>query len=493
MFIFDFRARFSTGFFVLKYLTYPKFSEILITEIILKKYLLIFLTSSFLFSQSFVNNSEEHYSEIADQLIKSSLSEMRGYDWLRDLCENIGPRLSGSEESMRAIYWAKEKFEAMGVDSVWLQPVMVPKWERGDFEEAEIMNSKKYTGRKLNVAALGGSISTSKDGLSANIVEVFSLDELKDRADEINGNFVFFNRPYNQSNVSTFRGYGEMGDQRTRGPAEAAKYGAVGAIVRSITTKYDNTPHVGTMFFPDSIDKIPAVAIGLVDADFLSSALKEEPELKVNLRLDAKNNEEVLSYNVIAQINGTLYPDELIVVGGHWDSWDKGCGAHDDGGPCIQTMEVLDIFKRFNIQPKRTIRCVLFINEENGIKGALAYADSSSNAGEKHLSAIESDRGVFTPRGFTTDADSVTLAKLQNWLPILNKATIDWIRPGGTGVDISRIKNAKAMFGYYPDPQRYFDVHHSDNDTFDQVNPREMQLGTAAIAILTYLLSEEGL
>lgn len=435
----------------------------------------------------------EKHSEIADKIIATSLTDMVGYDWLAELCETIGPRLSGSEKSMQAIYWAKEKFEKMNLDSVWLQPVMVPKWDRGTIESAVITKSEKYNNRKLEIASLGGSVPTPENGITAEVIEIHTFSELAEKADQVKGKIVFFNRPYKNSLVNTFAAYGDAVDQRGSGPSEAAKYGAVAAIVRSVTSKYDNVPHVGTLGYVDSLAKIPAAAIGLIDADFLSEAIREDPNLQINIKMDCDNYGMVDSYNVIAEIKGTEFPDEIIVVGGHWDSWDKGCGAHDDGGPCIQTMEVLDLFKRLEIKPKRTIRCVLFINEENGIKGALAYADSSHNADEIHLAAIESDRGVFTPRGFTTDADSITLQNLQEWLPILNKATIDWIRPGGTGVDISRIKNVKAKFGYYPDPQRYFDVHHSDNDTFDQVHPREMQLGTAAITILTYLLSEVGL
>ena len=457
-----------------------------------KIFVLHFIVLS-IFSQTFQNNSIEHYNSIADKFIHASLSEMRGYDWLKDLCENIGPRLSGSKESMKAIYWAKEKFEAMGVDSVWLQPVMVPKWVRGDFEKVKIVDSEKFANRELRVASLGRSIGTGEEGITAEVIEVHNFDELAQRGHEVEGKIVFFNRPYKQTFVNTFRAYGDAVNQRTRGPSEAAKYGAVGAIVRSVTSQYDNTPHVGTLIYADSVKKIPAVSIGLIDADFLSNAVKKDPKLKVNLRLDCENLGEVLSYNVIAQINGTEYPDEIVAVGGHWDSWDKGCGAHDDGAPCIQTMEILDLFKRMEISPKRTIRCVLFINEENGIRGAYAYADSSKSKREFHLAAIESDRGVFTPRGFNVDADSSTISKIQTWLPVLNRSLIDFVRRGGSGADISKIDSVKALIGYIPDNQRYFDVHHSANDTFDSVNPREMQLGTSAMAILVYLLSEEGL
>ncbi|MFC2085136.1 M28 family peptidase, partial [Bacteroidota bacterium] len=275
--------------------------------------------------------------------------------------------------------------------------------------------------------------------------------------------------------------------------SEAAKFGAIAAIVRSVTSKYDNTPHVGTLSYEKDVKKIPSVTIGLMDADFLSKAIINEPDLEINIRMDCKSFPDTISYNVIGEIKGKEKSNEIIVVGGHFDSWDKGHGAHDDGAPCIQTMEVLDIFKKLNLIPKRTIRCVLFINEENGLRGALKYGEYSESSNQYHLAAIESDRGAFTPRGFTVDADSLIIYKMQSWFPIVNMAKIDWIKKGGSGADISKIKNTKALIGYVPDNLRYFDVHHSDNDIIESVNPKEMQLGTAAITILTYLISEEGL
>ncbi|MEW6195845.1 MAG: M28 family peptidase [Bacteroidota bacterium] len=223
----------------------------------------------------------------------------------------------------------------------------------------------------------------------------------------------------------------------------------------------------------------------------MSKAIKDEPTLEVTIKLDCKNLPEVQSYNVIGEITGSEKPKEIIVVGGHFDSWDKGCGAHDDGAPSIQTMEVPDILRRLEIKPKRTIRCVLFINEENGSRGGIEYGKYADDSDEIHIAAIESDRGAFTPRGFSVTADSSIIKKMQYWLPILNLARIDWIKPGGSGVDVSYIKNTKALIGFVPDDQRYMDVHHSDNDTFETVHPREMQLGTAAITIMALLLSDE--
>jgi Zn-dependent M28 family amino/carboxypeptidase len=246
--------------------------------------------------------------------------------------------------------------------------------------------------------------------------------------------------------------------------------------------------------YVDSLPKIPSAALGYLDADFLSNELKKNPNLKINVKLSCQSLPDAQSYNVIGEINGNEFPDEIILVGGHFDSWDVGDGAHDDGAGCIQTMEVLDLLKRLNIKPKRTIRCVFFINEENGSRGAIEYANYADTSKQTHLAVIESDRGAFTPIGFYVDTDSTEiLNKLQSWMPILEKANIEWIRKGGSGVDVQKIKNAKLQIGYIPDDQRYMDYHHSANDVFEEVHPREFELGTVAIAILAYLLSEEGL
>jgi len=452
----------------------------------------LIFTETNLNAQQLPSEKIQRYSELAGKIVRSALLDKKGYEWLKELC-SIGPRLSGSENSSKAITWAKNKMKECGFDSVWLQPVMVPKWVRGKIEKAYISKSKKYLNKKLTIVSYGGSIGTSKAGISGEVIEVKGLDEVKNLGDKAKGKIVFYNRPFDNGLLNTFEGYGKAVDQRINGAIEAAKVGAAGVIVRSVQSNYDNIPHTGVMLYEDNVKQIPSAAISVIDADFLSKAIKTEPNLKITIKMDCKSYPDVESYNVIGQLTGNEKPNEVIVVGGHFDSWDKGCGAHDDGAPCLQTMEALDLLKRLNIKPKRTIRCVLFINEENGLRGGIEYGKYSSNSFEKHLAGIESDRGAFTPRGFSVTTDSLSLMKMQSWLPILNKAYIEWIRKGGSGGDVGQIKNAKALFGYVPDDQRYMDVHHSDNDVFAAVHPREMELGSAAIAIMSYLLSEEGL
>ena len=433
------------------------------------------------------------YKNVSEQFVSSALSERKGYEMLRNLCR-IGPRLSGSKNSLLAINWAKNKMNELGFDTVWLQPVMVPHWERGDVETAVLRDSNNVFYGRLNILALGGSVETPSLGITANVLEVKSFKELEERPEEAKGKIIFFSRPIDQSILNTFRGYSIAADQRVYGAIEGAKYGAVGVIVRSLTTKYDNVPHTGVMLYVDSLPKIPAAAVGYLDADLLSKALKEDPNLILELILNCRTLPDAPSYNVIGEIRGNEFPDEVIVVSGHFDSWDVGNGAHDDGAGCMQAIEVLDLFKRLNIQPKRTIRVVLFINEENGSRGAEVYGEFADTSKAIHLAAIESDRGAFTPLGFTIDNNSTELIKkLEGWLPYLKLAGINWIKKGGSGSDISRIKNSKLLIGYVPDNQRYFDYHHSPGDVFDSVHPREFELGSAAMAILVYLLSEEGL
>jgi carboxypeptidase Q len=444
------------------------------------------------FAQTNIDSNIGEDIKIANQFVRSALSERKGYHLLKELTD-MGSRLSGSENSLRAIMWAQKKMEEAGFDKVWLQPVMVPYWVRGKIEQAEIVKSKLFKNRKLSIATLGGSIGTGKNGITAEVLEVKNFDELKALGSKAKGKIIFMSRPLDPGIIETFRGYGEAVDQRVFGAVEAAKLGAIGVMIRSITTKYDNVPHTGVMIYNDTIPKIPAVGLGYQDADFVSNALKKDPHLKVNIKLNCKTLPDAQSYNLIGELKGTEFPDQVIVVGGHSDSWDKGVGANDDGTGIMQSMEVLDLFKRLNIKPKRTIRCVFFINEENGSRGAIKYGEYAQNSPEKTLAAIEADAGSGTPRGFSIDADSTTIAKFRSWLPVLRYSDIDWIEKGGSGEDVGHISNAIARIGYVPDPQRYFDYHHSDNDQFSIIHPREFELGSAAMATLVFMIDRQGL
>lgn len=429
---------------------------------------------------------------LAGKFVETALNDRFGYTLLREVCE-IGPRLSGSENSAQAIQWAKEKMEELKFDRVFLQPVMVPHWVRGEVEKAEIVQSAHYAGKSLNISAYGGSVGTPPQGIVAGVVEVHSFEELNSLGEKARGKIIFFNQPFEQGQPETFQGYRQAVVHRVRGASAAAKVGGVAALVRSVTTRFDNVTHVGNMRYDPKIGKVPAAAIGVLDAEFLSDALQHDPELQIKIELSCQTLPDVQSYNVIGDLLGTEYPNEYVVVSGHFDSWDKGDGAHDDASGCMQALEVLTLFQRLGIKPRRTVRCIFYINEENGTRGGLAYAALSDSLGLKHVAAIESDRGAFTPRGFNVETDSASLAHMQSWLPVLRQAGIEWVREGGSGSDIEPLKSSKALIGYVPDGQRYFDFHHSDNDVFEAVHPREFEMGSAAMATLVYLLSEYGL
>ena len=444
------------------------------------------------FSSFVVAQSKKIEQSIAT-LYETSLTDGASYDWLDHLSNQIGGRLSGSLNAERAVQWGKEELDQMGLDRVYLQEVMVPKWVRGTFEYANIETSP---GNTINVpiCALGGSIATPAAGIRAGVVEVQSIDELKSLGREvIQGKIVFFNRPMNPTNIRTFEAYSDAVDQRTQGAAEASKYGAVAAVVRSMSLRLDDFPHTGATQYkgiPLS-QRIPASAISTNGAELLSSMLKLNPDLRFFLKQNCKNYPDVLSHNVIGEIKGTEKPEEIIVVGGHLDSWDLGDGSHDDGAGIVQSMEVLRLFKKLNIKPKRTLRVVLFMNEENGLRGGEKYAAEAKRKGESHYFALESDSGGFTPRGFSFDCSN---EQFQNLLPLFSyfePYPVKEFTQGGSGADIGPLKDGKVILaGLCPDSQRYFDYHHAANDTFDAINKRELELGAAAMAALVFLIDQ---
>ncbi|AHJ97581.1 M28 family peptidase [Hymenobacter swuensis] len=427
------------------------------------------------------------------KIYDEALAHGQSYENLRYLTGQIGGRLSGSPQAEQAVQWGKVTMEKMGLDRVYLQEVMVPHWERGAKEKAQVKGSKGK-GLLLNVCALGGSVGTNGK-LKAQVIEVQSLKELAALpADKVKGKFVFFNRPMNPLYVETGRAYGEAGDQRRSGAAEAAKRGAIGALVRSLSLAHDDFPHTGMMRYDENGSKVPAAALSTNGADELSQLLKADPDLTVELEMSCRQLPETKSYNVIGEIKGSKYPAEIISIGGHLDSWDLGQGAHDDGTGCTQSMEVLRLLKATGLRPERTVRAVLFMNEENGVRGGNKYAEQAKSLGEQHLAAMESDGGGFTPRGFNIEADPATVRKIQTWQPLLRPYGSAEFQPGHSGTDIEPLKSqVKALIGFDCDSQRYFDIHHTAADTFDKVNRRELELGGASMAALVYLISKYGL
>lgn len=421
----------------------------------------------------------------------TALTEGQSYEWLRDLTQNIGGRLSGSPEAQQAVEWGEQLMKEVGLDSVWLQPVMVPHWIRGEKETAHYTVNGKKT--DVAICALGFSIATPKNGVTGEVIEVKSLDEAEELGDQLKGKIVFFNRPFENRLINTIRAYGGCVGQRVFGAAVAAKYDAAGVIVRSMTNGIDDYPHTGTMSYRDLPEEkyIPAAAISTKAAESLSSDLKTNPNLKFYFKQSCKNLPDAPSFNVVGQIHGSENPEKVIVVGGHLDSWDLGEGAHDDGTGIVQSLEVAYLFKKNNIKPKNSLRVVFFMNEENGTRGAKEYARLAKVNKEIHVGGMESDAGGHTPRGFSIDANQSNTALVKSWKKLLSPYGLHDLVKGGSGADISPLKDdAVTLVGYRPDSQRYFDYHHTSTDTFDKVNKRELELGSASMSSLIYLMDK---
>lgn len=450
--------------------------------------LVFFLFTSMVYSQS------KDQQMLAD-IYKFSLTQSSCYSWLDYLSNQIGQRMSGSAGAEKGVKYTKEQLETLGLDRVFVQEVMVPKWVRGEKETAYILDNKTKT--NVPICALGGSIATAKSGLTAEIVEVFSIKELEALSPEkVKGKIVFYNRPMEQENINTFKSYGRCVDQRFYGAEKAAKMGAVGTIVRSMNMRLDDFPHTGMQSYGDlAKDKyIPTAAISTNGAELLSKKLKQNSKLKFYMKMSCQSFDDVLSYNVIGEIKGSETPEKIMVVGGHLDSWDLADGSHDDGAGVVQSMEVLQLFKKLNYKPKNTIRAVLFMNEEFGGKGGKKYEELSKQNKENHIFALESDCGGFSPRGFSFECDAKNFQKVINWKYLFEPYLVHNFVLGGTGSDTSHLTSAKIVkAGLDPDSQRYFDYHHAANDKFDAVNKRELELGAATMASLIYLFDQYGI
>ena len=450
--------------------------------------LVVIFFTYFGFSQ---NNDQEQIKKLYD----AALTQGKGYDWLNYLSNQIGGRLSGSVQAQQAVNYTKSQLDSLGLDKVWLQPVMVPKWVRGTPEFAYFETTPGTT-TNVAICALGGSVATPSNGIKANIIEVNGVEELATLGKgKIQGKIVFFNKPMDPTQINTFNAYSNCVDQRYSGALEASKYGALGVIVRSMNLRLDDFPHTGSMGYGEQpIDnRIPAAAISTNAADLLSTSLLLNPEINFYFKQNCKQFEDVESYNVIGEIRGSSKPEEIIVVGGHLDSWDLGDGSHDDGAGCVQSMEVLNLFKKIGYRPKRTIRVVLFMNEENGLRGGTKYAEVANATNEKHIFALESDSGGFTPRGFTFDSSNKDFDKIKSWKPLFEPYLVHYFEKGESGADIGPLKKEGLILaGLRPDSQRYFDYHHAENDTFEHVNKRELELGSASMASLIYLVDTYG-
>jgi hypothetical protein len=415
------------------------------------------------------------------------LNKGKSYTELRDLTKNIGHRLSGSEAYEKSVKWAEQKLKEAGVDKVWLQQVMIPVWERG--KESLKIKAQNGKWKSLKMLSLGNSEGTKGKDVSGEIIMVKSLAEYdKLSPEQVKDKIVFFNYPFSQSYVQTFKAYSDAAVYRSTAAALTAKKGGKFAIVRSLSSAFDDVPHTGAMRYGDS-DKIPAVSIGNTTADELETLLKSQ-KITAKLNSNCGMKGEKLSHSVIGEITGNK-DKSVIVVGGHLDSWDVGEGAHDDGAGIVQSIEVLRTFKNLGLKNNHTIRVVCFANEENGVKGGQQYGKTVKENNEKHLFALESDAGGFSPRGIALEMDDDKIKQITSWSPLFLPYGAYDFDGRYSGTDIYPLKDMGIPTAeLVPDSQRYFDIHHTEEDTFEKVNRRELLLGATIMTQMIYMIDE---
>ena len=461
----------------------------------MKNFIIILLSICLISCKNESDPFDQETSDIINTFYSDALEKRESYELLRVLSKDIGARPSGSEGAKKAVLWSKKVMEDYGLDTVYLQEVMVPHWERGELEEAYFYNGKNKI--NLSILGAGGTVSTPTEGITAEVVEVSSLDEVDELGREnVEGKIVFYNKAFNQRYINVGTSYGETGFQRRTGAVKAAEHGAIASVFRSLSSStYEDFPHTGGMSYKEGLDSIPHGGLGVLSSEKLSQALKENPKLKLHIKLSGTWYPDALSHNVVGLLRGEKNPEKIITVGGHLDSWDIGEGAHDDGAGCVHSIGALRLFQKQNIKPNNTIRAVMFMNEEFGLRGGLKYAEIAVKENEQHIAAIESDASGYVPRGFGFSGSDEQLEKIQDWLKYFDKNTISYFSKGGGGADIGPLhrQTGTPMFGLSIDGQKYFEMHHTAKDVFELVHARELELGTASLASLIYLIDKYGL
>ena len=416
----------------------------------------------------------------AGKLIAAASADQFGWDRLAELTDTYGQRLSGSDNLNRAIAWAVETMKKDGLENVHTERVMIPKWVRGT-ESLEITNPPHHV---IPMLGLGGSVATPPAGIEAEVMVVSSGDDLAKRAAQAKGKIVLFNVPYTN--------YGETVAYRSGGASMAARHGAVGMLVRAVGPIGLRTPHTGGMAYAADVAKIPAAAIPVEDTLRIQRLVNRGVAVRVRLKMEARFDADVESFNVVGEIRGSEKPEEIVLVGCHFDSWDPGTGASDDAVGCIVTWEAARLMKKLHIRPKRTVRVVLFTNEENGLRGGNAYRDAHASEAANHVFALESDSGVFAPArlGFTgSDAARKIVAEIAT---LLSPIGMQDVVPGGGGADIGPIATLGRvpMMAYSGDPTKYFTIHHTPADTVDRIEPQEVSKAAASIAAMVYVIAD---
>ena len=436
---------------------------------------LIIIITSYVFAGSI----KDKYTDTSLRIISKALSDSTAYNRLSYLCNMFGPRLSGSKNLENSINWILKEMKKDGLNNVQGQRVKVPAWIRGN----ESISLLKPFKRKLTMLGLGGSIGTPRSGITADVVVVNNFDELEEISSIIKGKIVLFNAP--------FTNYGETVRYRYSGASKASKHGALASLIRSVGDWSMDTPHTGTMAYEKNTKKIPHAALTMEDAIMLDRIQKNGERITVKLNMEAKFVGDRWSRNVISEITGSTYPDEIVVVGGHIDSWDVGQGAHDDGGGCIAAWEVLRLLNELNLKPKRTIRCVMWTNEENGLRGSKAYRDMYIDEMNNHILAIESDGGVFSPEGFGFTGSKKGKEIIQDIHSLMKTIRANKLTDGGRAADIAALNDEGVpVMSLKVDNKKYFWYHHTNADTFDKVDFYEFNRCVAAMTIMAYVVAD---
>jgi carboxypeptidase Q len=423
----------------------------------------------------------DRYRAAAARIIGAALTSDRAYSRLAHLTDHIGHRLSGSQNLERAIEWAISEMKRDGLDNVRGENVMVPHWVRGE----ESLEMLAPVPRKLQMLGLGNSVGTSAEGITAEAIVVRSFEELDRLGEQVRGKIVVYNAPY--------ANYGATVEYRWAGASRAARYGAVAALVRSITPVSLQTPHTGAMGYDADQPKIPTAAVTIEVAEFLQRMNDRGDHPRLRLKMEAKFLPDAESANVVAELKGSEKPHEIVLISGHYDSWDVGQGAHDDGGGCIVAWEAVRLLKELGLKPRRTIRVVLYTNEENGLRGGNAYHDAHRAEIAKHVLAIESDSGVYRPEGFglAATAPLQVRSNMQEIAKLLSGIGADQIAADGGGADIGPLMRDGVIGASLDvDGAHYFDIHHTPADTLDKVNPRELALCVATMAVMAYVVAD---
>ncbi|MDR6371082.1 hypothetical protein J2795_001872 [Chryseobacterium bernardetii] len=444
-------------------------------------------TSLLLFGLAAFGQSKEdsiQFRKISTEILNNG----KGYNELRELTKTIGHRLSGSEAYEKSVQWAAQKLRDAGADKVWLQDVMIPVWVRG--KESLHIRTSAGNWKSIKMLSLGNSEGTGGKDVSGEIIMVKSLEEYdKLPAEKVKDKIVFFNYSFDQGNVQTFISYRDASPYRRTTASLTAKKGGKFAIIRSLSSALDDVPHTGSMRYDENISKVPAITIGNTSADELEALLKNQ-KVTAKLNSNCGMKGEKLSHSVIGEITGKK-DQSVIVVGGHLDSWDVGEGAHDDGAGIVQSIEVLRTFKKLGIRNNHTIRAVCFANEENGTKGGKQYGKVAKDNNEKHIFAIESDAGGFSPRGISLEMDEPQKNQIKSWVHLFLPYGVYNFEGKYSGSDIAPLHEMGVPTAeLVPDPQRYFDIHHTEEDTFEKVSRRELLLGSAVMTQLIYMIDK---